>query len=95
MSEFSESFHLKSDRLEEGVVLLEKVSLKGYVLPPHNNWVSYLIASIRSVLDNIGNAFSRSKMSQVVGYWNEGDYFSGVSGSGNSCHTWHNHLCYL
>lgn len=43
MSEFSESFHLKSDRQEEGVALLEKVSLKGYVLPPHNNWVSFVL----------------------------------------------------
>ncbi|MFD2612701.1 hypothetical protein [Paenibacillus gansuensis] len=42
MSEFSESYHLFSDRQEEGVELLTRAKLKGYVYPAQNHWVTIL-----------------------------------------------------
>jgi hypothetical protein len=42
MSEFSESYHLRSDRLEDAVELLKRAGLKGFVYPPGNGWVTFL-----------------------------------------------------
>lgn len=40
MSEFSESYHLRGEGIEEGVALLRRAGLKGYVFPPENGWIS-------------------------------------------------------
>jgi hypothetical protein len=42
MSEFSESYHLRSERLEDAVELLRRAGLKGYVYQPANGWVTFL-----------------------------------------------------
>lgn len=40
MSEFSESFHLKSDNQQDGVELLKKADLTGAVFSPVQGWVT-------------------------------------------------------
>lgn len=42
MSEFSESYHLRSDRREDAIELLQRAGLKGFVYPPGNGWVTFL-----------------------------------------------------
>lgn len=42
MSEFSESYHLYVNHQENGINLLKKAALKGYVFPPSNQWVTVL-----------------------------------------------------
>ena len=42
MSEFSESYHLRSDDQNDGVALLERAGLKGFVFPASNGWVTVL-----------------------------------------------------
>ncbi|MFC5406450.1 hypothetical protein [Cohnella soli] len=42
MSEFSESYHLHSNDQEEGVSLLKRAGVKGFVYPQENNWVTIL-----------------------------------------------------
>lgn len=42
MSEFSESYHLRSSRAEDAVELLRRAKRKGYVYPPVNGWVTFL-----------------------------------------------------
>jgi hypothetical protein len=42
MSEFSESYHLRSGRAEEAVELLQRAKRKGYVYPPVNGWVTFV-----------------------------------------------------
>lgn len=42
MSEFSESYHLRSDRTEDAVELLQRAKLRGYVYQPVNGWVTFL-----------------------------------------------------
>lgn len=42
MSEFSESYHLRSERAEDAVELLRRAGLKGYVFPPANGWVTFV-----------------------------------------------------
>lgn len=42
MSEFSESYHLRSDRAEDAIELLRRAKLKGYVYEPSNGWVTFL-----------------------------------------------------
>ncbi len=44
MSEFSESYHLKSSQPEEAVAILRAASRKGYVFPSENGWVTFLAA---------------------------------------------------
>jgi len=44
MSEFSESYHLRSDRGEDAVELLRVADVKGYVFPPSDGWVTFLAA---------------------------------------------------
>ena len=42
MSEFSENYHLRSDRAEDAVDLLRSARRKGYVYSPVNGWVSFV-----------------------------------------------------
>ena len=42
MSEFSESYHLRSDRAEAAVQLLRRAGRKGYVYQPAGDWVSFV-----------------------------------------------------
>jgi len=42
MSEFSESYHLRSERAEDAVELLRRAKRKGYVYPPANGWVTFV-----------------------------------------------------
>lgn len=40
MSEFSESYHLRGTDIKEGVALMHRTGLKGYVFPPKDGWIS-------------------------------------------------------
>lgn len=42
MSEFSESFHLKSDDAQDAVALLSAARVPGFVAPAKNGWVSFV-----------------------------------------------------
>ena len=42
MSEFSESYHLLSERVEDAAELLRRAERKGYVYPSINGWVTFL-----------------------------------------------------
>jgi hypothetical protein len=42
MSEFSESYHLRSERVEDAIELLQRAGRKGYVYQPINGWVTFL-----------------------------------------------------
>jgi len=42
MSEFSESYHLRSERAEDAIELLRRVKRRGYVYQPANGWVSFV-----------------------------------------------------
>ncbi len=42
MSESSDSYHLRSETVEEGVELLHRAHLCGFVFPANNGWVSIL-----------------------------------------------------
>jgi hypothetical protein len=42
MSEFSESYHLRSERTEDAVKLLRSAKRKGYVYQPVNGWVTFV-----------------------------------------------------
>jgi hypothetical protein len=45
MSEFSESYHLESNDQQEGVRLLERAELDGFVFLPGNGWVTMVVES--------------------------------------------------
>ena len=42
MSEFSESYHLKTSETEHGIELLSRAGLRGFVFPATNGWVTVL-----------------------------------------------------
>lgn len=42
MSEFSDSYHLKTDNLDDGIALLQRAELDGYVYSPQGGWVTIL-----------------------------------------------------
>jgi hypothetical protein len=42
MSEFSESYHLRSEWAEDAIDLLRRAKRKGYVYPPVNGWVTFV-----------------------------------------------------
>jgi hypothetical protein len=42
MSEFSESYHIRSERAEDAIELLRCAKRKGYVYQPVNGWVTFL-----------------------------------------------------
>ena len=42
MSEFSESYHLRSERADDAVDLLRRAKRKGFVFEPVNGWVSFV-----------------------------------------------------
>src|SRR5689334_15179452 len=43
MSEFSESYHLRGSDINEGVELVRRSGLKGYVFPPKDGWVAIVV----------------------------------------------------
>jgi hypothetical protein len=42
MSEFSESYHLRTERSQDAIELLKRAGRKGYVFEPTNGWVTFL-----------------------------------------------------
>ena len=42
MSEFSESYHLRSERAQDAIDILKSAGKKGYVYEPINGWVTFL-----------------------------------------------------
>jgi hypothetical protein len=42
MSEFSESYHLQADDQQDGVHLLQRAHLDGFVFPPQRGWVTII-----------------------------------------------------
>lgn len=52
MSEYSESYYLRSEEQNEGVQLLERARLHGYVFPPSGGWVQ-ILADGPKVVPNI------------------------------------------
>src|SRR5215212_8892857 len=42
MSEFSESYHLRSERADDAIGLLRRAKRAGYVYQPVNGWVSFV-----------------------------------------------------
>ena len=42
MSEFSESYHLRSERQDDAVELLRRADLAGFVFKPINGWVTFV-----------------------------------------------------
>ena len=42
MSELSESYHLEADDQQDGVRLLQRAHLEGFVFPPQRGWVTIL-----------------------------------------------------
>lgn len=45
MSEFSESYHLRSEHAEDASALLRRLKRKGFVYPPANGWVTFVAES--------------------------------------------------
>ena len=43
MSEFSESYHLRSERAEDAIEILRRAGRKGFVHPPVNGWVTFVV----------------------------------------------------
>ncbi len=43
MSEFSESYHLRSEHAEDAVQLLRRAGRRGYVYQPVNGWVTFVV----------------------------------------------------
>jgi hypothetical protein len=42
MSEFSESYHLRTTQKDDAVTLLRRAGIRGFVFPPANGWVTFL-----------------------------------------------------
>ena len=42
MSEFSESYHLEADDQQDGLQLLQRANLEGFVFPPQHGWVTII-----------------------------------------------------
>jgi hypothetical protein len=51
MSEFSDSYHLRSDSQQDGIDVLRTAGLRGYVFPAENGWVT-VVAKGRSFKPN-------------------------------------------
>lgn len=51
MSEFSDSYHLKTDNMQDGIKLLQKAGKRGFVFAESNGWVT-LVAEGESFMPN-------------------------------------------
>jgi hypothetical protein len=62
MSEYSESYHLRSNNLSDGVDLLKRAGLMGYVFPPSNNWIAMVIPTEELSSSEDNNNLSKEEM---------------------------------
>ena len=51
MSEFSESYHLRSERAEDACEVLRQLGLAGFVFPPTRGWVTFVVEGDEFVAD--------------------------------------------
>jgi hypothetical protein len=76
VSEFSESYHLRTDRQESGVALLEKAGCRGFVFPAVNGWVTVLPESEPFV---VCEPMIEANEGLLVYYWYAEDHGWGFS----------------
>lgn len=67
MSEFSESFHLRSEDRADGVDLLRRAKTTGYVFEPRDGWVTVL--SPRGSMPGLGDREERVLAAAKVDAW--------------------------
>ena len=91
MSEFSDSYHLRSYNRNDGVNLLKKAKLKGFVFPETNGWIT-LVAEGDELMPN--NKLIKVNNGNLIHFVNAEDYglyFSIYNGNKRICHyecTW-------
>ncbi len=73
MSEFSESYHLRSDSTEDVVALLRRIGRKGYVFPQANGWVTFVandceLEAEAAIVKNAGQPLRHYVYAEDVGW---------------------------
>lgn len=86
MSEFSDSYHLRSQISLEGVNLLNKADLRGFVFPESNGWVT-LVAEGSDLMPNEKLIEANcGSLIQIVSAEDHGWYFSVYENDKRVCH---------
>ena len=63
MSEFSESYHIRSDNIADGIALLQDIKLEGIVFPPTNGWVSFIVqGDLNEHIETVAKAWNKRLM---------------------------------
>ncbi len=87
MSEFSESYHLRSENIADGIALLQKIKVEGIVFPPQNGWVSLIVqGDLNDHIETIAAAWSKRIMHYMYAqdhafmfnYFDKGDRVTGA-----------------
>ncbi|QMV40039.1 hypothetical protein [Cohnella cholangitidis] len=95
MSEFSESYHLYSTDQNEGIKLLKKAWIRGFVLPESNHWVTVLPKGSKFLPLKRLIAVNSGILVHLIHAEDHGWSFSIYDGNKRSCHyecTWEEEL---
>lgn len=82
MSEFSESYQLRSERSEPAVELLRRANRKGYVFEPVNGWVTFVAEKGTFEPDQLIVAAASSPLLHYVSAEDHGWSFTLYDGNG-------------
>jgi hypothetical protein len=85
MSEFSESYHVRTNDTNEGVEILRRAKRKGYVFPASNGWVTFVAEKNKFEPDSDIVASNRGLLLHYVSAEDHGWSFSLFEGNQERC----------
>lgn len=91
MSEFSDNYHLRSYNRNDGVNLLKKAKLKGFVFPETNGWITLVAEGSKLTPNNKLIEANNGNLIHFVNAEDYGLYFSIYNSNKRICHyecTW-------
>jgi len=86
MSEFSDSYHLRRHDPREGVNLLKRTGLKGFVFPASNGWISLVVDGSELMPNDELIKVNYGTLVHFVNAEDHGWYFSIYNDSKQVCH---------
>ena len=87
MGEVSESYHLRSENIADGIALLQQIKVAGIVFPPQDGWVSLIVeGDLNDHIETLSAAWAKRVLHYMYAqdhafmfnYFDKGDRVTGA-----------------